>query len=236
MNKTIETIGDATGETGWRKTYARKWTPPAQVCGAWRRKVEQTPDQIMQSALDAFGEQSQVDMVLEEGFELGKALLKLRRKKGTVEDVIDEIADGFVTLGQMRLLFGPEAVDERVKVKLTRLVRLVADQAQANAEKAEPVKLPEFCAEFDAWRTGDTPFPKPVKPVLRWEERTDGDTSGVMLWRHHVPIASVAKRADDGVWYGFPLHCDHVTAPTRAAAMKATTDAMGWNEVPLWTP
>jgi len=39
MRRTTETIGDATGETGWRKTFPKKWTPPAQVCGAWGRKM-----------------------------------------------------------------------------------------------------------------------------------------------------------------------------------------------------
>jgi hypothetical protein len=40
MNKTVEAIGNATGQTGWRKTYARKWTPPAQPCGHWGKNVQ----------------------------------------------------------------------------------------------------------------------------------------------------------------------------------------------------
>lgn len=208
MQKTVETIGDATGQTGWRKTFPKKWTPPAQVCGAWRRKVEQTPDQIMQSALDAFGEQSQVDMVLEEGFELGKALLKLRRKKGTVDDVIDEIADGFVTLGQMRLLYGPEAVDARIKVKLARLVRLVADQVKANAEKT-----------------------KPVKPALRWEADGadltlyDGEAVGWVSW-----WPALAK------WMGNPYGKTAMPCGAKSDAKRHVEMACGFDEVPLWTP
>ena len=41
MNRTIETLGNATGQTGWRKTYASKWTPPAQPCGHWGKHDRQ---------------------------------------------------------------------------------------------------------------------------------------------------------------------------------------------------
>ena len=44
MQRAIETLGDATGQTGWRKTYARKWTPPAQPCGHWGRRERQSLD------------------------------------------------------------------------------------------------------------------------------------------------------------------------------------------------
>ncbi len=207
MNKTVETIGDATGETGWRKTYARKWTPPAQVCGAWRRKVEQTPEQVMRSALDAFGTARQVDKCLGEMHELGEVLLSHRYGEASAAQVIDEIADGFVVLGQMRLLYGPEAVDERIKVKLARLVRLVADQV-ASKPKPEPKPKPVLC--WSPWQSG-------------YILQVNGRWLGFVQPRDAMWTTDLGK--GDLKWY-----------PTMQEAMRAVELHHGLDEVPLWTP
>lgn len=275
MQRAIETLGDATGKTGWAKTYARKWTPPPQVCGAWRRKVEQTPDQIAQSALDAFGKGRQIDKCIEELGELTTALMKWKNGEAGADAVIDELADVAVTGNTLCVLFGWEAVDERVKVKLARLVRLVADQVALNAEKAkavksQPVPGKTLCVDCPHWhpvmdhpsecgichhpsqpwdtaerRVKDGPYlaatnreeacllptPKPVKPVLRWEER-DGD----LFLYTPIQAGSVKPWATTAKWLANPFGCIGRTCTTQAEAKRHVELALGLGEVEIWTP
>ena len=134
MQRATETIGNATGKTGWRKTYARNWTPPPQVCGAWRRKMSQLEERtkeanaVMAAALEAFGSARQIDKCIEELGELAAVLMRFRHGEAGAAEVIDELADVAITGGTMKMLFDARAVDERIAVKLARLQRLVADQ------------------------------------------------------------------------------------------------------------
>lgn len=89
------------------------------------------PEVVMQAALDAFGPVRQTDKCIGEMAELTDALLCHRHGEAHRSAVVDEIADALITVGQMRLLFGAEAVDQQVAIKLARLSRLVADQVQA---------------------------------------------------------------------------------------------------------
>jgi NTP pyrophosphatase (non-canonical NTP hydrolase) len=82
----------------------------------------------MLQALAAFGPVRQTDKCIGEMAELTDALLSHRHGEADREAVIDEVADVLITAGQMRLLFGADAVDARIAVKLSRLSRLVADQ------------------------------------------------------------------------------------------------------------
>ena len=170
--------------------------------------MSQTPDQIAQSALDAFGKDRQIDKCIEELGELATVLMKFRHGEAGADAVIDELADVAVTGNTLCVLFGREAVDERVKIKLARLVRLVADQVQAKAEKA-----------------------KPVKPALRWE----ADGSAVDLWRGPFRLASVVKPLDESTWAS-TIGTGQSFYNEQAHAMRATEAVLGLREVPLWTP
>ena len=208
MNKTVETIGDATGETGWRKTYARKWTPPAQVCGAWSKRMNPPPEVVMQAALDAFGIDHQTDKCIEELGELATALIQYRQGRIGLDVLLGELADVQVTTGQLRLHYGATSVDQIVAVKLARLSRLCADQVALNAEKA-----------------------KPVKPALRWEEDGDdltlydGEAVGWVTW-----WPQLAK------WMGNPYGKTAMPCGDKADAKRHVEMACGFDEVPLWTP
>ncbi len=170
--------------------------------------MNQTPEQIMQSALDAFGTLRQVDKCLGEMHELGEALLSHRHGEADREAVIDEVADVLITAGQMRLLFGADAVDARIAVKLARLSRLVADQV-ATAK----------------------PKPKPVKPHLRWEE--DGDD--LTLYLGIKPVGMVELRKS-GHWLADPFGKASAMLDGKNCAMRHVERACGLPEVPLWKP
>lgn len=83
---------------------------------------------ILGKAIETYGNESQVDMAIEEMSELTKALLKYRRAlKGNTDisvskahsDILEEIADVEIMLDQMKIIYG-EPICER-KHKIDRL-------------------------------------------------------------------------------------------------------------------
>ena len=64
-------------------------------------------------------------------YELIKALCKLKRKHdpsetaSLIEDICEEIADVQIVAGQMRIIFGAEAVDNWHRVKMDRLQKFL---------------------------------------------------------------------------------------------------------------
>ena len=78
-----------------------------------------TPESIYRRALDTFGADAQIDMAIEEGAELTVALQ--HHKRGRAHNAPEEIADVLITAGQMRLLFGADAVDAIMAEKLAEL-------------------------------------------------------------------------------------------------------------------
>lgn len=130
MQSTTETIGADTGVTGWRKTWQRNWTPPAQPCGHWKLTVD-----TQTKALKTFGLDRQIDKCIEELGELATALVKYRHGEADAAAVIDELADVAVTTGTLWLLFDRKAVESRIAVKLTRLQKLVDQVVPVKPEK-----------------------------------------------------------------------------------------------------
>lgn len=72
-------------------------------------------------AVQKFGREHQIDKCIEECAELMNELIKQRDKRTTTENVIDEIADVDIMIGQMKYIFGVERCEARKKVKLERL-------------------------------------------------------------------------------------------------------------------
>jgi len=79
--------------------------------------------------LDAWGEDSQLDVCIEEMAELTQALCKYRRKKrissinSTLENIKEEIADVLLCVSQMAIMFGEEEVDKIMKEKIARAIK-----------------------------------------------------------------------------------------------------------------
>ena len=82
-------------------------------------------EDILLAAIAKWGEDNQINKIQEEALEL--ALILNQRKcptKDPVEmehKVYDELADMTIMMGQARILFNPERIDERVKYKLEKL-------------------------------------------------------------------------------------------------------------------
>jgi len=84
-------------------------------------------EKLLKKCVEAWGEEAQVNMAIEEMAELIKALMKLRRARGKdfidrVYDVREEIADVLMTVQQMRLIYGASNVDAQIGRKTERLI------------------------------------------------------------------------------------------------------------------
>lgn len=77
--------------------------------------------ELYKKALETWGIESQMFMVMEETGEMLNALAKANRGRSTKEEIITELADVSIMVEQMALYFGfSEFMDERNK-KLERL-------------------------------------------------------------------------------------------------------------------
>ncbi len=94
--------------------------------------------EILQKAIEQYGEEAQQDMFIEESSELTKALLKYRRVMAEAEkhihidystevmlslkEIESEIADVYITLKQLVMMFdcGKE-VEQQIEFKMKRL-------------------------------------------------------------------------------------------------------------------
>lgn len=83
-------------------------------------------EEILQSAIYAFGVEAQIDMAIEECSELINALCKWRRRRVDDSAVVTEIADVKIMMTQMAMMFGWEEVDEEEQRKLERLKRRIS--------------------------------------------------------------------------------------------------------------
>lgn len=82
---------------------------------------------VLNAALATYGHAAQINKTIEECTELSLALQHYRDGKATVEEVVDELADVFIMVTQMRLLF--DGVDERVSFKLNRLTERMNERS-----------------------------------------------------------------------------------------------------------
>ncbi len=82
---------------------------------------------LLQKAIQVWGKNAQLLMVLEEMSELQKEILKhMNRGKDNLDEIIDETADVEIMLTQLKYIFDIEkAVEDRISKKLEKIkVRL----------------------------------------------------------------------------------------------------------------
>ena len=99
-----------------------------------RRMVfcEDERQQILQSAINTYGPEHQVDMAIEEMAELTKALLKMRRDKSSGDyNVREEIVDVQIVLDQLKMIYGWD--NEIQAQKLGRLWEAIKDEQESRS-------------------------------------------------------------------------------------------------------
>lgn len=82
---------------------------------------------IYKEALFHFGEGHQVLKAIEELGELTVELARFKRCPDNILECIDEIADCYVMLAQLKEVFGADKVDRRIAEKTERLRRLMSE-------------------------------------------------------------------------------------------------------------
>lgn len=89
--------------------------------------------ELLHEAINKWGVDAQVEMIIEECLELALALQKLKRKRGDREEkilvVIDEIADVRIVIEQAIIIFGDpnKKIHERIDFKMNRLKERLND-------------------------------------------------------------------------------------------------------------
>lgn len=90
--------------------------------------------QIYRKAIDLFGDDSQMDMLIEEMAELTQSILKNRRKKMVVLDktlysdnLHEEFADVRIVMAQIELCLNPGRIEYWKKFKINRLKERIAN-------------------------------------------------------------------------------------------------------------
>ena len=80
-----------------------------------------TKEELYRKAIDTWGVDSQIEMIVEECAELIHAIKKWERGRASHEDVISELADVEIMCEQARLIFDADSIDEVKQGKLKRL-------------------------------------------------------------------------------------------------------------------
>ena len=81
---------------------------------------------VLQDAIDTYGKDAQLWMVIEEMSELAKEICKYERGRENREQIADEVADVTIMLEQVKMMFGiSDAVDRRIIAKVARLKRRI---------------------------------------------------------------------------------------------------------------
>jgi NTP pyrophosphatase (non-canonical NTP hydrolase) len=82
---------------------------------------------IYMKTIDKWGEEAQYDQMIEECAELIATLQHFARGKVDRNDVVDELADVFLMVGQLTFMFGEERLHEAVENKIAKL-KLLLDE------------------------------------------------------------------------------------------------------------
>ena len=83
-----------------------------------------TPEQykVVHRAIETYGVDNQLKMVLEEMAELQKEICKNWRGRNNIEEIADECADVEIMLAQLKIIYGIESsVPVHVNKKINRL-------------------------------------------------------------------------------------------------------------------
>ena len=116
--------------------------PPKSPLGKIIEREMKIMIETYKKAIETFGEESQIDMAIEEMSELTKALLKYRRaiKSGNdaklrkivaKHDISEEMADVSIMLAQLCLIFdNKESVDTEIEYKTKRLAERIEEYAK----------------------------------------------------------------------------------------------------------
>lgn len=94
-------------------------------------------NQLLVDAINKFGEHSQIIKSIEELGELQVELARFVNNNGNVLKVTEELADAYIMLNQLVLIFPKEQFDFFLNAKLNRLLDLVHNNNVDTARSSE---------------------------------------------------------------------------------------------------
>lgn len=98
--------------------------------------------QTLQSAIKHFGRKMQIAKAIEEMGELTTELARDLNSSSMNVDVIDEIADVSIMIAQLKLIFGEDLVEGRIRIKLERLnYKITSDSETIDATRKRLSKV-----------------------------------------------------------------------------------------------
>ena len=83
--------------------------------------LEITKPEVLQKALDTWGNEAQYYMAVEECAELIQAICKHINRGTDTENLIEEAADVFIMLSQVAMMTGEAAIQKVIDQKLAKL-------------------------------------------------------------------------------------------------------------------
>lgn len=87
----------------------------------------QDRSKLYQATLDKWGEEAQYDQAIEECAELIASLKHYKRGKVGEAEIISELADVTLMLGQLTWMFGAEKIEAAIEYKLKKLQNLMEE-------------------------------------------------------------------------------------------------------------
>jgi NTP pyrophosphatase (non-canonical NTP hydrolase) len=86
-------------------------------------------EEIYRAALEKWGTEAQFDQMVEECAEMITVLKHYRRGRAGEAEVIGELADVTLMVGQLTFIFGEERVQQAVQDKVAKVRKLLAEES-----------------------------------------------------------------------------------------------------------
>lgn len=90
--------------------------------------------ETIQKAIEHFGKESQIAKAIEEMAELTAELARFQNNRGMNVNLIEEIADVYIMMAQLREIFGHDLVDCHIAIKLRRLKGMIQDSSKVDGK------------------------------------------------------------------------------------------------------
>jgi Leu/Phe-tRNA-protein transferase len=92
---------------------------------------------ILEKAIETYGKDMQLTVAIEEFSELIKEICKNKRGSNNRANIIEEMADCYVMLHQISLIFGVERseLDKMMNFKIARLANRLRKEAESEGEQ-----------------------------------------------------------------------------------------------------
>ncbi len=88
---------------------------------------------LLKRAIRVYGAENQIDKAIEECGELITAIARCRTGRADEMDIITEVADVFIMVNQLAIIYGINAVSEEVDKKLRRLEKRLDEKERGEA-------------------------------------------------------------------------------------------------------